>query len=127
VKRRKPLRTDPAKTQEWQRRSRQGLRASRLTPAERRRRREVAEAAAERDGGCRLAHLGGCAGPLTAHHLRKSSSGGAYVSENIVSLCAFHNTFVEDHPEHPDCRALTIREGDPGFEELGERAQREKM
>lgn len=41
---------------------------------------------------------GQCMGELTFHHVRKASGGGAYTAENGLSLCATHNTFVEDHP-----------------------------
>lgn len=41
---------------------------------------------------------GPCVGPLTPHHLRKASAGGPYTMDNLVSLCAGHNSWVEDHP-----------------------------
>ena len=56
----------------------------------------------ERDGHqCRLRwrmEAGDCFGPLTYHHLRKASQGGAYTMENGACLCAGHNVWVEDHP-----------------------------
>lgn len=56
--------------------------------------------ALERDRGCLLRALPGheCLGPLTPHHLRKASQGGAFEPENIVTLCALGNDEVEDHP-----------------------------
>jgi 5-methylcytosine-specific restriction endonuclease McrA len=56
----------------------------------------------DRDGGCLLASedAGECAGPDTPHHLLKASAGGPYTLDNLVTLCARHNTWVEDNPEH---------------------------
>jgi hypothetical protein len=65
-----------------------------------------------------------CAGPLTYHHLRKAGAGGAYTVDNGVTLCAGHNTWVEDHPEEATMLGLVVREGDPGWESLGRRANR---
>lgn len=39
-----------------------------------------------------------CFGPLTPHHLKKASSGGRYVADNLVTLCEYHNGMVEDWP-----------------------------
>jgi hypothetical protein len=36
-----------------------------------------------------------CWGPLTPHHLRKAGQGGPYSLENLVTLCAGHNSWVE--------------------------------
>lgn len=41
---------------------------------------------------------GPCHGPLTAHHVRKSSQGGAYEDENLLPCCAHHNCWIEDEP-----------------------------
>lgn len=41
---------------------------------------------------------GPCMGELTYHHLHKEGQGGAYTLDNGLSLCARHNTWVEDHP-----------------------------
>jgi hypothetical protein len=72
-----------------------------------------------------------CRGPLTPHHRRKASSGGAYTMANLVSLCAWHNDDLEDHPWRYDIGTITnrhgwlvVREGDAEFESLGIRAQR---
>jgi hypothetical protein len=53
---------------------------------------------------CRLAHLVGvddrvpaCAGQLTVHHIRKAGQGGLYVPLNLVTLCAWHNDWLETH------------------------------
>lgn len=73
------------------------------------RRWQVRHAVFVRDGWrCRLEGLGGCWGPPTPHHLRKSQEGGPYVEENLVCLCAGHNTWVEDHP--PEARRLGLVE-----------------
>ena len=36
-----------------------------------------------------------CYGPLTVHHIRKEGQGGPYVPLNLVSLCAWHNDWLE--------------------------------
>lgn len=69
-----------------------------------------------------------CAGELTPHHRRKASSAGAYSMENLLTLCVFHNCFVEDNPDvvRADYGTwLVVREGDPEWDSLGVRAQRE--
>lgn len=38
---------------------------------------------------------GQCRGPLTPHHVRKAGQGGPYTRQNIVTLCAGHNEWVE--------------------------------
>jgi len=50
-----------------------------------------------------------CHGPLTPHHLRKASAGGAYSEENLVTLCRFHNGWVEDEPKLATELGLVIR------------------
>lgn len=45
-----------------------------------------------------LEAVGPCRGPLTPHHLQKASGLGGYTLENLTSLCAGHNNWVEDHP-----------------------------
>lgn len=69
-----------------------------------------------RDGGrCRLeqvAEAGPCAGPATPHHLRKAGQGGEYDVDNLVTLCARHNTWVEDHPDAAHALGLVVRRGD---------------
>lgn len=53
----------------------------------------------DRDGGCVVAGIWDqCFGPLTPHHLLKASQGGGYTEENLTTLCAHHNSMVEDHP-----------------------------
>lgn len=47
-----------------------------------------------------------CAGPLTPHHLKKASAGGSYTADNLVSLCAYANGWVEDEPR--EARALGL-------------------
>jgi 5-methylcytosine-specific restriction endonuclease McrA len=47
---------------------------------------------------CRLqgaTGAGECFGPLTPHHVRKASQGGAYSVDNLASLCAHHNVQLE--------------------------------
>lgn len=69
-----------------------------------------------------------CGGPLTPHHRRKASAAGAYIEENLVTLCVLHNEAVENEPEQYRTRFgawLVVREGDPEWVELGVRAVRE--
>jgi 5-methylcytosine-specific restriction endonuclease McrA len=65
-----------------------------------------------RDGGCLLRERGGCFGGLTVHHLRKRSQGGADTEANLVTLCAGHNVWVEDHPEEAWGLGLVARRGE---------------
>lgn len=75
------------------------------------RRDRVREAVFARDGGCRMAgHPTTCAGPLTPHHLRKSSDCGKYEESNLIGLCAWHNgTWVEGHPIEAEAMGLAER------------------
>jgi len=72
-------------------------------------RREVREAVFERDGyRCQIAPLvdSPCFGPLTYHHLHKEGQGGKYTMENGLTACAFHNDWVEDHPDEAQALGL---------------------
>lgn len=110
--RRSRLKVDPEKIRRWQERSRSRL------PAVSEKRREAwpaerAERAAvfARDKRCQLVDTiaGRCFGALTAHHLLKASGGGKYERSNLVTLCAFHNGWVEDHPAEAARLGLVIR------------------
>jgi hypothetical protein len=103
-----------------------------VTPLEKER---VRQEVFSRDGECVLARkhdAGRCGGKLTFHHRRKAGAGGAYCVDNGATLCVFHNDLIEDEPgwfvgdgklaRH----RLVIREGDPEWEKLGRRYQREK-
>ena len=86
LRRRTPLRSSSAKRR-----------------ADRERRAEVRRAVFIRDGWtCQLP--GGCdkrhyhPNPLTVHYLRKASAGGSYTPDNLISLCRWHNRWVEDQP-----------------------------
>jgi 5-methylcytosine-specific restriction endonuclease McrA len=106
VKRSAINRSDPEVIREWQQRSRQRLprqsvkakRAGQAKPP-------IRNAVFERDGyRCVLAGIAGtgglpeCWGRLTPHHLKKAGQGGAYSTENLVTLCVRHNDDVEDQP-----------------------------
>lgn len=84
--------------------------------ADRDRRDEVRAAVFARDRYCRLIDradvAGTCRGPLTPHHLRKASAGGGYTEDNLVALCAGHNTWVEDEPDLAYSLGLVRRRGD---------------
>ncbi len=53
-----------------------------------------------------------CYGPLTPHHLLKTTQGGRYTEENLVSLCATHNDWVEQEPLVAWRMGLVIRRDD---------------
>jgi hypothetical protein len=73
----------------------------------------VAAAVLERDGGlCQLRNTFGvpaCFGPATPHHLVKQGQCGEDSLENEVTLCSFHNGWVEDHPDHARALGLVRR------------------
>lgn len=50
--------------------------------------------------------------PRTAHHLRKASKGGPYLLHNLVTLCAFHNDWIEDYPLAAHTWGLVLRTGE---------------
>jgi 5-methylcytosine-specific restriction endonuclease McrA len=64
-----------------------------------------------RDGRrCRAAGLGlGCWGRLTVHHLQKSSQGGEYSRNNLITLCVACNGWVEDNPDDAHRLGLVVR------------------
>jgi hypothetical protein len=63
--------------------------------------------------GLAYAGAGRCYGnPTTAHHLRKASKGGLYVIYNLVTLCSYHNDWVEDYPLVAHTWGLVIRTGE---------------
>lgn len=69
-------------------------------------RKPVVDAVFERDGHrCRAENLGigNCFGPLTPHETMNRERAGRtdanlLDADNMLSLCAFHNTWVEDNP-----------------------------
>lgn len=48
-------------------------------------------------------------GPLTPHHLLKASQRGQYTVENLITLCAYHNEYVENYPRAAQKAHLVIR------------------
>jgi hypothetical protein len=76
----------------------------------------VVDAVLARDGGCVLRghqlSTGDCRGPDTPHHLRKAWRGWDWTLDNLVTLCAGHNGWVEDHPHEAHALGLVIRDGD---------------
>lgn len=124
------LTSDPQKAREWQQRSRGSLGArSRQKLTQRRTEAQVRELVFARDlYRCVLRDDPGhrCHGPLTPHHRRKASAGGAYSMENLVSCCQFLNGDIEDRPAYYRERFpfLVVRESDAEFESLGRRAYR---
>jgi hypothetical protein len=60
-----------------------------------------------------LSAVGKCAGQaLTPHHLRKAGQGGSWSPENLVTLCAAHNGWVENEPEKAHLLGLVIWAGE---------------
>lgn len=71
----------------------------------------------------------GCSGVVGGmHERRKSSSGGSRENPaNLLAACNLSNDFIEDQPElvrEHFGTELVVREGDPEWEALGERAWR---
>jgi hypothetical protein len=100
---RSPINSDPDKVRAWQQRSRKRLPAqSAKRQQEAKSNADIREQTFERDGWtCRLAgftQLGPCMGPLTFHHKQKASAGGGYTVDNGITLCAQHNSAIEDFP-----------------------------
>ena len=56
-------------------------------------------------------YCGPCFGGLTVHHLKKASAGGEYTLENLLSLCARHNGWVEENPDKSFQLGLVQRRG----------------
>lgn len=60
------------------------------------------------------------------HELRKRSDGGSLINrDNLVPACNFCNGWVEDHPAKAREFGLVIRSGDPDYERLGARHDRD--
>lgn len=77
----------------------------------------IIDAVFARDGGCILRRhvhvVGRCYGaPMTPHHLRKAGQGGTWTASNLVTLCAFHNGWVENWPQTAHRLGLVIRTGE---------------
>lgn len=95
----------------------------RVKPMSDKRRAGISERAAvraavfERDGHRCVVHglpdAGPCHGPLTPHHVRKASQGGAYAVSNLVAACEGHNSAIEDRPDWAHAHGLVLRHGDP--------------
>lgn len=62
----------------------------------------------ERDQRCQL-RGSDCFGPLTPHHLLKSSQGGTDDPQNMVALCQWHNGWVEREPITAQILGLVIK------------------
>jgi hypothetical protein len=75
----------------------------------------VRELVFTRDRHCLLrgGAAGRCFGALyTPHHLWKGGQGGPYVASNLVTLCAWHNDWVELEPDTAKAWGLVVRNGD---------------
>lgn len=92
-----------------------------LSPSKRRERRKaqpVVDAMLRRDGWqCILRFhrsiAGDCMGPSTPHHLRKQNKRGGWELDNLVTLCARHNDWVEnDEPDLAHELGLVVRNGE---------------
>ena len=127
------LTSDPQKAREWEQKSRGSLGArSAKKAAERQAEADIRLRVFQRDRRCVLSVLDDthrCLGPLTPHHRRKASSGGAYSLLNLISICARGNGDIEDRPAYYRERFphLVVREGDAEWESLGRRAQRNEQ
>lgn len=104
-------------------RSRKPLLPKRLDTAERIRRSAIRDEVFRRDGGCRMAGHGECFGPLTFHHRRKASAGGAYSVDNGAALCAAMNDRIESDADFAALArslGLVVRRGDDEWDACGE-------
>lgn len=72
---------------------------------------EIRDAVFDRDNyACQApADWGSHFGVLTPHHLLKASQGGKYTTENLITLCAYHNEYVEDYPQAAEKAHLVIK------------------
>lgn len=60
------------------------------------------------------------------HELRKRSDGGSLSNrDNLVPACNYCNGWVEEHPHKAHEYGLVIRRGDPDYERLGARHDRD--
>ena len=68
--------------------------------AQRAARQQAGAAAVQASGACQLYRLGGCGGGLVPHELVKQSAlrDARLVERNVVAVCWFHNSWIEDHP-----------------------------
>jgi len=71
------------------------------------------------EGHCLLAPVGAertawgpCSGPWTPHHPEKAWKGGEYSLRALVTLCARHNSWVEDEPDLAWKLGLVVRNGE---------------
>lgn len=122
MKRSGPIRRDLDATRAFEKRSRQAIpsRSPRRRDADAKTAELRATVSARR---CLLADLafGSCAGGGTPHHLRKASAGGTTTPENLVPLCAFHNSWVENEPVAARIIGLVVR---PGIDHAEARSRR---
>lgn len=92
-KRRTPLRSESAK-----RRAQRAARAA------------VTADARTRYGVCLARPLGSCFGPLVGHELVKRSQAKDPQLDRrlVVTVCAFHNAWIEDHPHAAQHAGLSV-------------------
>lgn len=102
------------------------IRRTRIKPVSAKRQREAIGRAAVRsavyerdDWRCALSDpatrpiaAGRCDGHTTVHHLLKQSQGGEYVPENLLTMCARHNDWVEEEPKLAWAIGLVVRRGE---------------
>ncbi len=118
LKRGGPLKANPDKAREWQQRSRRRLpdKSPKMRAAKSDRDIVRAQVFERDDNMCFMLDLDRdhhCSRDLTVHHLRKSGQGGAYAADNLVTLCAKANTWVEDFPDKAYALGLVVRYGEP--------------
>lgn len=111
-----PKRKTPLRGTSSLRRKRTLLQRSAITKARRRAVQPVVDEVFQRDGGCvlrtRTDVAGKCFGHPTPHHLRKQSQLGRWTVDNLVTLCAHHNGWVEDEPRKAWGLGLVVRQGE---------------
>lgn len=131
LERKKPLRADPAKTRDWQRRSRSNLPAQ---SAKRKReapeRRRVREEVLARDGSCQARGLlpGRCwhpyGLPLDVHEVisRGLWAAGYLDPGNCLAVCRAHHDWITDHRREAEALGLSAKAPQPGLTKIVPRA-----
>lgn len=73
-------------------------------------RERVVEKALATYGFCLARHLGGCNGKVVGHELvKRSATRKAHLNQSlVVTVCWFHNGWVEDNPHEAQRQGLSI-------------------
>ncbi len=131
LERKKPLRADPEKTRDWQRRSRSNLPAqSAKRKREAPQRKAVREVVLARDQGCQARGIvpGRCwhprGEPLDVHEVisRGLWAAGYLDPGNCLALCRGHHEWVTAHRFEAEEMGLSAKAPQPGLTKVVPRA-----